>query len=293
MKKWISAVACLIIIACSSIIAVSCHDDGPHIATTPSLDVIIIAGQSNAEYTVERCTPETIQELYPQYPEHNLYYYGTSEYPQTYWQYENNNYSLSKSDLHPMWSNNRWMIGGYEPYIANETSKIRGNDVLIVNTGVGGKMISELLPNAPFGNYGMAAINSALDSASTSYSQINMLYWIWIQGEADYNTPVEQYIDDFIMLQSKFDEYGLDNCYIVHTRDMWGGNANIAQKQLSDNDSHITIVAECTESFSLEEGGCLLDEPGAYGIHYSCKGRFVISKEIISSINLTGLDTNP
>lgn len=274
---------CVLIITCSSIIVLSTFNSDYHNDKTTSLDVIVIAGQSNAEYTKERCDPAVTRELYPQYPDHNLYYYGSSEYPQTYWVYEKQNYSLSKSSIHSMWSENKWTIGGYEPYIANETSKYRGNDVLIINIGVGGKKISELLPNAQFGNYGMIVIDAALNEISASYSQINMLYWIWVQGEADYDTPVEQYISDFKTLQSKFDEYDLKDCFIVHTRDIWGGNANIAQEQLSEEDPHVTIVARCTESFSLEEGDCLLDEPGAYGIHYSSKGRFVIANEIISA----------
>ena len=271
----------VIVVAVASLVPIISN---PKDSKDGSLDVIVIAGQSNAEYTEERCDISLFNELYSEEPVKNLYFCGIDgDTPVNYWNTNGLDMTSGGFSICSMWDDN-WVIGGYEPILANDLAKKTGNDILVINTGVGGKKISELIPGSVFGDYGFRLINTAISKVSSSYSTINFDYWVWIQGEADYNTDIDQYIDDFKLLQNEFKKYECEHCVIVNTRETWGGNANVAQGKISECDSNVDLVAKINESFSLEEGGHLLDEPGAYGIHYSCKGRVVIANDIVSVI---------
>lgn len=240
------------------------------------LDVIVLAGQSNAEYSDEKiCKVDIINNNYSETPAHKLLYYGTEEKPPSYWNQQND------YDLYPMWDNG-WRIGGYEPILANEISKKTGNDVLVINMAISGRKIADLMPGNDSGDYCFNVLKGALDNASKKYSHINKIGWIWIQGEADYylGTPADEYEELFVDLKNIYNGYGLKKCYIVHTRDYYGGYINDVQEKIAALDSNVYITGYDTEDFTVINEKILSDEP----IHYSQYGRITLAYELVDII---------
>lgn len=249
------------------------------------INVLVIAGQSNAEYSgdLEVCNPEVLNEEYSEIPSHKLYYYGTSERPCNEWDWSHKFHrSWAAFHIYDMYDKNKWHIGGYEPILANYLSNQNGCDTLVINTGIGARTIDMLLPDGADGTYAWGVMDKALDQIKNMGYSPNMVGVVWIQGESDHDTPVDQYIQSFDKLENAFAEYGLYKYYLVHTRDYYGGNANIAQEQIATTDPNVMIATYITDTFTLENG--MLALSGA--IHYSQKGRTAIALDIEDKITV-------
>lgn len=250
-----------------------------------TLDVIIIDGQSNGAYS-RYCLPEVVQEDYLEIPTHNLYYYGTEQYPIGYYAGDYDK-TFSSYSIYPIWDGS-WHIGGYEPILANELSKRSNHDVLVINISIGGASISELEPNTYGGTYGFNAISDALTKVN-GYNTINMVGWIWIQGESNKNTPIDLYEIGFKNIQNKFYSIGAKNCYIVEVPDRYGGNSNIALQNIANNDPNVKMFSDITNAFTVNNG-CLVDGDE---IHWTQKGRNEISTILGDDIQVTSYGNYP
>ena len=250
-----------------------------------SIDVLIIDGQSNAEYGgIEVCNPAVLNEEYTEAPAHNVYYYGTSTAPANQWDWSHKwGYAWSAFHIHNAYNytTDQWIIGGYEPILGNTLAEKSGNDTLVINMGIGARSIADLLPNGADANYSWTLLDRALNEISQDYKNINIAGVVWIQGETDgaQGTTVEQYKTSFVELMNGFKKYGANEFYLVATRDEYGGNASIAQDQLAQEYSNVIMATEITETFTIENG--MLD---ANPIHYSQKGRDAISFAIRDQI---------
>lgn len=254
---------------------------------TKTLDVLIIDGQSNAEYwTGAACDPEILNEEYTEQPAENILYYGTSVKP-AYNQDWVDTYDKAWTAYHLHnaydYDAEQWIIGGYEPILGNTIAQKSGNDVLVVNMAIGGHKISQLLPEGSGGEYSWGVLDHALAEAAGNYSCINMVGVVWIQGEADSETPVADYKASFVELMADFESYGANEFYLVHTRDSYGGNANTAQEQLSEEYSNVHQTTEISETFTVANG--MLDPNG--DIHYTQRGRDAIAFAIRDMITVT------
>lgn len=274
--KAIKVIAIVTIIVCSIALlhVVTIHNNNV-------LDIVVIAGQSNAEYSEEnendRCNRNILNMEYATgSPRKNLYYYGTEYAPTSFWDES----TWESSSIRSMWAGDKWAIGGYEPIVANELSKITNHDVLIINTGIAGMTVYQLSPGQVYGDYGFNIIEKAIESIKDDYDTINTLCYVWIQGESDWWQSVDYYFDNFRNVDDKMQSLGFDRCIFVHTRDKFGGNSNIAQESLCSN-SRFKTVAYFTEDFTLD-GGEVLEEEDT--IHYSQKGRDVIAFSIVEGI---------
>lgn len=258
-----------------------------------TLDVLIIDGQSNAEYgDTTVCDPAVLNEEYSEVPSHNIYYYGTSQQPANQWDWSHKwGYAWTAFHIHNAYDYNthQWHIGGYEPILANTISEKSGHDVLVVNMGIGARSIADLLPDGADGAYSWGVLDRALKEISPGYQHISMVGVVWIQGETDaaIGTTVEQYKASFLKLMDSFEKYGANEFYLVHTRDYYGGDASIAQDQLAEEYSNVLMATEITETFTIENG--MLD---ANPIHYSQKGRDAIAFAIKDKIIIPTV-TNP
>ena len=254
-------------------------DDPPNV-----LDVLIIDGQSNAEYGgLGECNPAVLNEEYNAIPQHNVLFYGTPTAPSNNWDWSVKwHYSWAQYHLHNAYdmSNHQWKIGGYEPILGNTLSTESGHDILVVNMAIGARTIAQLLPDGADGVYSWGVLDHALEQAGRDYDAFNMIGVVWIQGESDKDTPVNDYKASFVELMDSFDNYDLDQFYIVHTRDYYGGNANIAQEELAEEYSNVQIVTDITETFTVENGMLNPDAP----IHYSQSGRDAIAFDIVDKI---------
>lgn len=284
--KIIGAIVGIILVVCVLIPICTISESG----SGTELDVIIIDGQSNGEYgDTFVCDPTVVNNVYDVTPSHNLWYYGTSTAPpnEWWWSHDYNN-SWDQYRLYKMYRDNHWIIGGYEPILANSLSERSGNDVLVINMSIGARTIEMLLPDGADAEYTWGVLDRALDLAKERYSKINMAGVVWIQGEGDKDTPVNDYISDFEKLMGAFSEYGANDFYIVHTRDYFGGNANIAQEQLAQMYDNVEIATYITESFTLTNGTLASNAD----IHYSQIGRNAIALSIADKIVVPDVGPN-
>lgn len=253
-----------------------------------TLDVIIVDGQSNAQYwgwaNNWMCNPSVVNESGLEAPSHNLYYYGDSTptyYGVTYAEATYDT-TLQSYDLHPMYDNGAWVIGGYGPVLGKTLSDRSGHDVLIIDVGVGAASISWLTSTGPGGVYADRIISDALSKVPSGY-RIDILGMVWAQGEADKNTSVSTYIENFNKLYADFNNrFGLEKVYIIKTRDAVGGNSIEAQNQLAEDNPNIVIATDITDTFTTDNGYLRPDE-----LHYSQQGRSLIAGILGDQISYT------
>lgn len=245
------------------------------------LDVMIIDGQSNAAYGTDIANPTVVASDFPDAPNKKLLYYGTSTKPITYGLPGNPNYdtTFESYGIHEMYSDG-WIIGGYEPGLAYILSERSGHDVLIINIAVPGATVAELSPSGECGIYGKAVINHALDGVRDQYDTLNMLGYVWAQGEADYDTTIRQYEADFLAIKNDLAKVGADECYIIKTRAKWG-NSVAAQTDLIHQYSDIVLGTNITDTFTVSDGTLMSDNT-----HYTQKGRDIIANILGDEIDL-------
>ena len=244
-------------------------------------DVIIVDGQSNAEDW--RSFSTTINTEYTETPAEDLYYYGSND---SVTHYNDNQTAIDQYGLHPMYSNGSWVVGGYAAPLCNGYAQKNGHDVCYINIGYSGQSITALEPSGAVGAWGFKIVSDALTVIKNTYDLVNIIGWIWIQGEADKDMSIDTYTEDFELIQSKFKTYGADDCYIVHTREYYGGNATIAQQQIADSDDDVEMTCMFTEDFTVEGGELFADGP----IHYTQKGRILIAAGLVDAIPRSTVD---
>ena len=233
-----------------------------------SIDVIIIDGQSNAEYSTSMARTNVNLIDLP-VPEHKLLYYGTETAA-------NNLYTGTPSTgIYEMNRDGYWKIGGIEPTLAYYYSLHTGHDLLTINVAVGVQSITKLAPEGSYWEKGAESIATALSMIS-GYSHVNMVGWIMMQGEADKSMAVDTYKERFMGLADYFTSIGANECYLVKTREYFGGNATIAQSELVQEYANIHMATEVTDTFTEANGLLVNGDP----IHYSQLGRNIVGKAL-------------
>lgn len=273
MLKKILAVAVVVLLLPTLIIYIApFQNEGGN-----TLDVLIIDGQSNAAYGHDLIDLDQVDIDYPDAPNKTLYYYGTDSGPAWYWTHE----SYEDYALHPMY-NDGWQVGGYEAGLGYILSQRSNHDTLIINIAVSGATVTELSPDNPMWEYGTTLIQNALDEAKAlnEYKSINMLGYVWAQGESDANTPIKEYESKFMSIMNGLSKFGADDCYIIATRARWG-NSVAAQYDLANAYSNITITTNVTNTFTVADGTLKSD-----GVHYTQKGRDMIADVVGYEIDL-------
>lgn len=243
--------------------------------TPTTLDVIIIDGQSNAEDRPYFNSAELNQDYANVVPKHNLYYFGDSSRPIRYGD------NIEDCDLHKIYDN-EWKVGGYAPLLSYKLSERSNNDVLVINTGIGGKSISFLTATGTGGIWAFDVIDAALSKVH-GYNSVNILGWIWAQGEQDKAMPVDEYKQYFYQLQTKFMTIGANDCYIIATRPYYGGNATIAQNELIQANNGVYLGSNLANTFTADSPYLVSGDP----IHISQIGRNAIALELGEVIHLT------
>lgn len=264
LPKLIVTVA-IAVIALTTVLIPVLNDAG-HSPNT--LDVIIIDGQSNAAYyslDTSRCNPELVD---LPLPHHKLMYYGTENAPNDYL------IGATSDGIYEMNRGDRWVIGGIEPTLAFYYSERSGNDVLTINIARGAQSITALAPEGEYWQKGSASIADALSMVS-GY-RINMAGWVMLQGEQDKTMAVETYKEHFMSLANYFDSIGANQCYLVKTREYYGGNATIAQSELVNEHDNIHMATDITDTFTVENGMLVNGDP----LHYSQRGRNAVGEAL-------------
>lgn len=284
LKPLFSIFIALLLVGAVLVPVINSYDD------SDTLHIFVLAGQSNAAYSdmPVRCNAEDVNDVLDA-PSHDLYYYGTEETPIQNGTYVSTNTPPSYDttfESYSIWSMYRdgsWAIGGEEPTLAKYASEKLGSDILVINTGVNGQTVAQLLPTATNGIYAKNVIDHALDSLDREkYPNIEFSGMVWIQGESDnYNgTPIDDYIEDFNTIKSWYSkEYGIDRFYISKIRPYFGSNATEAQQIIADTSNNV-LITDIAQGFTVENGLMTSDN-----LHYSQDGRNSVGTAVSELIN--------
>jgi len=244
------------------------------------LDVFIIDGQSNAAYGTDN-NVAVVNQDFQDAPSKKLLYYGTDSAPIGYVSLSNPTYDTTYESysIHEMYDSG-WKIGGYEPGLAYTISQRTNHDVLILNLGVNGATVSQLTPEGVAGQYGKPILTHALEEVKDQYDTINMIGFMWAQGESDRLTSIPAYESDFMKVFGMMEEYGAKKCYIVESRSNWG-NSVAAQVDLMHKYSNVLLGTSIANTFTTDNGLLISD-----GVHYSQHARDIIAKIIGEKVDL-------
>lgn len=244
--------------------------DGEH-----TLDVVIISGQSNAQYNSNYADLTLVNETFGS-PSTDCYFYG---YDQSNLVRPANNLGeldrLSSLKFAPMYSDGAWRIGCTEPGLAYTLGNKTNNDVYVINVALGGLSIDHFEPGHDAADYATTLIADAMSKIPSTYEKINKVGWMWCQGESDDDTTVDAYIASFNNVQGFYDNLGFKTCYLVQTRSVDSGNAYDAQATIAATNPNVVLASTAPESFTVANGEMLSDD-----LHYSQKGRDIVSVDV-------------
>ena len=236
-----------------------------------TLDVFIIDGQSNAAYVNEvgSVDLDVVNDTLGT-PDRSLFYYGSSIRP-TMYSDSNTDYSIR-----PIYSDGEYKVGGLVAPFAYYLSEAQNRDVLVLDVGISAQSIVNLVPGSVGGNWKTKVISDALSSI-TGYDHVNLVGWAWLQGESDKTMAVNTYTGYFNDLEDYYSSIGCPNCYIVKTREAYGGNATIAQENLIATNPNIHLGTDITDTFTGTD--YMLDN-----LHYSQAARIIIADKVVEVI---------
>lgn len=237
-----------------------------------TIDVLIIDGQSNAAYqTVAGTVNIGVVNATLGAPSHDAFYYGNSSRPTWYGEAD------TDYGIHTIYSDNGYYkVGGLVAPFGYYLTQKQDRDVLVIDVGISGQSISNLVPGSVGGNWKIDVIKGALDSI-TGYDNVNLLGWVWLQGEADTEMQISTYKSYFNDLEEWYSSIGCPNCYIVKTREITGGNATIAQSEIIASDPNVYLGTDITDSFTGTD--YMLDN-----WHYSQAARIIIAEAVTETI---------
>lgn len=235
-----------------------------------TLDVFIIDGQSNAAYqNVAGSVDMDVVNNSLGVPDHKLYYYGSEYRPTMY------SDTVTTYAIHPLYTT-EYVMGGLVAPFAYYLSESQNRDILVLDVGISAQSISNLVPDSVGGEWKIKIVKDALNSIS-GYADINLIGWCWLQGESDINMPVATYKAYFNDLENWYKSIGCENCYIVKTREQYGGNATIAQAQLIQSNPNIHLGTDITDTFTGTS--YMLDN-----LHYDQAARILIAESVTENI---------
>lgn len=252
------------------------------------LEVFVIAGQSNSAY---RNTNVSLVNQEIDLPSHNVYYYGTESQPiyfggmppigqATY------DPTFESYDNYSMVSNGKWKIGGYEPILAKYISDKTNCDVLIINVGISASSIQYLQPDADGGEYMKEVIEHSFEKIPSKY-KVDKIGYMWVQGESNIGTPVDEYISYFENINDWFIENGFNKGYIVQTRPQNSGNSAIAQVKMCNTIPNLILSSTAPDTFTIQNGKMVSDD-----LHYSQWGRIIVGEDVCKHMSLTTYTQN-
>lgn len=236
-----------------------------------TLDVFIIDGQSNAAYVNQpgSADVDVVNDTLGS-PDRSLFYYGNSTRPTMY------NESDTNYAIRPIYVDGEYKVGGLVAPFAYYLSEAQDRDVLVLDVGISAQSIVNLVPGSVGGNWKTKVISDALSSI-TGYDHVNLVGWTWLQGESDKTMAVSTYTGYFNDLEDYYSSIGCPNCYIVKTREAYGGNATIAQENLIATNPNIHLGTDITDTFTGTD--YMLDN-----LHYSQAARIIIAEKVVEII---------
>lgn len=227
------------------------------------LDVFMMTGQSNAGYY--HATPA---EADPRPLPGTGYYFGTETQP-----ISELDYDRTECAMRDMTKNGTVLIGDKGPAFAATYFADVGHKVYYITAGIGDKAVSGFVPpRGVMWLHMQAVVSDALSAIDETKFDVNVYYYMWIQGEGDQGTSAEAYKIRFLAMHDAIIAGGLgaefSKCLIAKVRTINGATASQAQIELAEEyPDTIVMATELSDTFTVENGLMRSDD-----LHYSQKG---------------------
>lgn len=238
------------------------------------LDVIVLGGQSNMAYIPAYMDIDVVNEELGE-PSMTCYYFGTDTRPSYL------GMDMSECDMHSMYNNGAWIIGGEECGLAYTLASRSHHDILTINVAIPAYTIAQFEPGTTGGNHIKNTIEAALSVIPSTYT-INKVGWAWCQGESDKKTSYSSYISSFDKIDAMMNEYGFDKCYLVQTKPVDSGSATIAQEMIVQNEKDVVMASTAPATFTVANGNLIEGN----SLHYSQQGRIIVGEDIANAVTI-------
>ena len=233
------------------------------------LDLIFSCGQSNATYRnpdIETASP------LPKYG--TGYYFGTSTKVGAGLGDDSCGIDIATQSFQSMYDDTgKLKIGGKSPSFTTRYNMITGHKVYWVNGAVGAKSIEQFLPpSSQMWTYMDNMLTSAINAVDTERFNLNVHYYLWIQGEINAEIDIEEYMAAFLqmhdaMLGGECGGTQFKGCVISLVRPINAPNPAEAQLRLAQNHETITMGSVSSQTFTIDNG-CVTEDD----LHYSQLG---------------------
>lgn len=243
---------------------------------TNDLDVFLLIGQSNA--AAGNSDPDA---ALPVAEYDRAFYYGSSTSPPVFSEavVEAGTYSLDGYAIYSMAdSDGSAVIGNIDMPFAAKYSKLSGNKVLVINAGVGGTNILQWQPGEAVYNYAYDVFTNAIAAIpDDTFDSVNLKSVLWVQGENNAYTNVQDYIEGFETLWESIKSDwvngsdAFDSILLNQVSKSIAPNAYLAQSKIPDAVDGAYLACTAANDFTLANG--LM---GSDGIHYTQKGDNII-----------------
>lgn len=263
-----------------------------HDVVRAELDLIYLAGQSNAGYY-----EVDVSAASPVPAPGTGYYYGTESTYELY-----NDALMDAAEFRPMTSSEGVaLIGDKAPSIVASYHEKTGHRVYLVCGAIGGKPIYTFDP--VFGymwGHMRTVLSEALDAVDDELYHINTdsACYMWIQGEADINTDPAVYREDFLRMHDALirGDLGVDFKHGFLSKVRMQNSPSIAavQVEICNETPTLTLSTEAADGFTVANGLIASDDK-----HYTQEGDNIIGTALGSSAgdwveslpsNMFGLD---
>lgn len=244
------------------------------------LDLIFMYGQSNAAYrNADPTTASPVPEL------GTAYYYGLEDRSGPTAAENNTGMDLDDCAFWTMLdSDGDLRIGDKAPAFSATYNNITGHKVYWVCGAIGNKAMSTFLPTSGFmWTYGQSVLTAAIALVDTDLFDLNVSYYLWVQGEANATSAVSSYKSQFLTMHEAMLDgdmgVAFDGCFISIVREENGGNAATAQRELCEEYSTIHLGADIADTFTVANGMM-----GSDDLHYSQLGNNAIGAALGNSV---------
>lgn len=255
--------------------------------------VFVLTGQSNSayySYDVDVANAEL-----PHIEQGKAYYYGTAEKPIYYGISPTQpiyDITFESYAIHDMVdSNGDYVIGNIEAAFASEFVKETGKKIAIINTGIGGQSIAQMMPGQLGNDWNDEVFTRAIAGVEALGYNVKYGSLLFIQGETDTSMAVNTYKADFeAMLNSYTETTSCETLILSLVRPVNAVNSSTAQIQLAEELSNVYMGSTASTTFTVANG--LMDSDN---LHYSQYGDDIIGPQLaecyINTVNPAVIST--
>lgn len=274
MAKLVSVTIGVVVAVILTVMTAGIINDATH-GEDDDLYVFVLTGQSNAAYY--NYNVNAANEELPSIPSDKAFYYGTSSSPIYYGTLSTPTYdtTFASYGFQDMISDGRYVIGNIDASFIANFVKNTGKAAYIINTGISGQSISNMVPGQPGDDYARDVFSHAFAAIPSGYD-VKLGSILFIQGETDTGMEVDTYKGYF---EDMFESYrtftGINSLILSETRPSDGVNSSAAQLELCEELPNVYLGSTAAVDFVNGTRYMAGD-----GLHYSQYGDNIIGADL-------------